>query len=481
MTLNFNGGIINENGLIGGFVMVARKYEIDMSKGSILKNMLMFAFPLMLSNILQLLYNAADQIVVGRWGSENSLAAVGSTSTLTILLTNLFIGLSIGASVTVSKKYGARDMVGLRNTTHTTITLGFICGIAACILGQIVCRPVLQLMGTPAEVIGLSELYMRIIFIGVPAQLVYNFGAAILRSVGDTKRPLYILSATGMVNVVLNLFLVIGFKMDVAGVAIATATAHYLSASTVLYSLIRSDTPYKINPKNLKLHKEDVKQIVSIGLPAGIQSCMFSLANLVVQSSVNSFGPATMAGRTAGSSIEGFVYTSMDSFYQATLTSVSQNYGAKQEKRIYKTIGIGILCASVAGLVLGILVYVFGKQLLGLYVSSTAANYSKIIKEGMIYITVCGLPYFLCGIMNVTTGALRGLGHSKTPAINSLLGACGFRLLWILVIMPFSPNLHTTWFLYLCWPISWMAVIALNVVNFIVVRKKSIEKMYAQQ
>ena len=454
--------------------MIARKYEIDMSKGSILKNMIMFAVPLMLSNILQHLYNAADQIVVGRWAGEKCLAAVGATGSITNLLTNLFIGVSIGASVAVSKKYGAKDMDGLRNTTHTTVALGFLCGIVACILGQIVCKPVLQLMGTPEDVIELSVFYMRIIFLGVPAQLVYNFGAAILRSVGDTKRPLYILSVTGMVNVVLNLFLVIGFQMDVAGVAIATATAHYLSAAAIMYSLIHSDTPYRINLKNLKLHKNEVKQIASIGIPAGLQSSMFSIANTVVQSAINSFGAATMAGRAAAASIEAFVYTSMDSFYQATLTSVGQNYGAKQEKRIYKTIGIGAICASIAGLVLGVLVYIFGEQLLSLYIVDSP----KAMHEGMVYIIVCGLPYFICGIMNVTTGALRGLGHSKVPAINSLVGACGFRLLWIFFVLPYN---HTTWFLYLCWPISWFVVIILNSINFMVIRKKSIEKMYAQQ
>lgn len=453
--------------------MVARKYEIDMSKGSILKNMLMFAFPLMFSNILQLLYNAADQIVVGRWGGEECLAAVGATGTLTTLLTNLFIGLSIGASVTVSKKYGAQDMAGLCRTTHTAVTLGLIGGIVACVLGQIICEPVLKLMGTPDEVLPLSVLYMRIIFIGVPAQIVYNFGAAILRSVGDTKRPLYILSVTGIVNVVLNLFLVIGFHLDVAGVAIATAIAHYLSAAAIMYSLMFSDASYRVILKNLKIHKDEVKQIASIGIPAGLQSSMFTLANMVVQSAVNSFGTATMAGRAAGASIEGFVYTSMDSFYQATLTSVGHNYGAKQEKRIYKTIGIGMLCASIAGLVLGVLAFVFGRPLLSLYIT----NSDEAIREGMVYIAMCGLPYFLCGIMNVLTGALRGLGHSKTPAINSLIGACGFRLLWIFAVLPHN---HTTWFLYLCWPLSWIIVIIMHAVNLMIVRKKSMEKMYAQ-
>ena len=453
--------------------MVARRYEIDMSKGSILKNMLLFAFPLMLSNILQLLYNAADQIVVGRWGGEECLAAVGATGTLTTLLTNLFVGLSIGASVAVSKKYGAQDIFGLRNTTHTAVALGLIGGIATCIIGQLVCKPVLVLMDTPKEVLPLSVLYVRIIFLGTPAQIVYNFGAAILRSVGDTKRPLYILSVTGIVNVALNLLLVIGFHMDVAGVAIATVTAHYLSAAAIMYSLINSDTPYRINLKALKIHKDEAKQIASVGIPAGLQSCMFTFANMVVQSAVNSFGSATMAGRTAGASIEGFVYTSMDAFYQATITSVGQNYGAKQEKRIYKTIRTGMLCAGITGIVLGLLVYIFKEPLLSLYIVNSPTS----IREGVVYITMCGLPYFICGIMNVTTGALRGLGHSKAPAINSLIGACGFRLLWIFFVLPYN---HTTWFLYLCWPISWLVVIIMNSVNFMIVRKKSIEKMYVQ-
>lgn len=453
--------------------MVARRYEIDMSKGSILKNMLLFAIPLMLSNILQLLYNAADTIVVGRWGGPDSLAAVGATSTLTVLLTNLFIGLSVGGSVAVSKKYGAGDLYGLHKTAHTTVTFGIVSGLVSMCVGQILCRPILQLMGTPDDVINLSVLYMRIIFIGVPAQMVYNFGAAILRSVGDTRRPLYILSATGIVNVVLNLILVIGFHMDVAGVAIATAVAHYLSAAAVMYSLMYSDTPYRINLKKLRLYKEEAKEIVAVGLPAGLQSAVFSLSNLVVQSAVNSFGTATMAGRAAASNIESFVYTSMNSFYQATLTCVGQNYGAKQEKRIYKTIGIGLLCATVAGLGLGLLVYIFAEFLLGFYIVDSP----KAIEQGVVYISMCGLPYFMCGIMEVLTGALRGLGHSKTPAVCSLFGACGFRLLWVFAVLPYN---RTTWFLYLCWPISWLLVIIMHTITFFAVRKKSMIKMMEQ-
>ena len=457
--------------------MVARKYEIDMSKGSILKNMLFFAFPLMLSNILQLLYNAADTIVVGRWGGPDCLAAVGATGTLTTLLVNVFVGLSIGASVAVSRKYGAGDMVGLHKAAHTTVALGIIVGFASMIVGQLACRPVLRLMGTPVDIIDLSVLYMRIIFVGVPAQMVYNFGAAILRSVGDTRRPLYILSVTGIVNVFLNLILVIGFGMDVAGVAIATATAHYLSAVAIMYSLVFSDTPYRINFKKLKIYVDEAKEIISVGIPAGLQSAVYNLSNMVVQSSVNSFGTATMAGRTAAGNIESFVYTSMNAFYQATMTSVGQNYGSKCERRIYKTILTGILCASVAGSVLGFLTYAFAPFLLSFYISSDVKNYAKVIEEGVVYMVVVGLPYFLCGIQDVLTGTLRGLGHSKIPAANSFIGACGFRLIWIFLILPHN---HTTWFLYLCWPLSWIIIITMHLCTFFAIRKRSIEKMHVQ-
>ncbi len=450
--------------------MAAGRYEIDMSKGSILKNMLSFAIPLMLSNILQLLYNAADVIVVGRWGGQSSLAAVGATSSLIHLLTNLFIGLSVGASVIVSKRYGAGDTQGLKRTVHTTVAIGVLSGAISLVIGEIFCRPILQLMSTPADVMDLAVLYMRIIFIGVPAQMVYNFGAAILRSVGDTRRPLYILSASGIVNVVLNLVLVIGFDMNVAGVATATAIAHYLSAGAVMYSLIYSDTAYRLNLKKLKIHKTEAKEIFSIGIPAGLQASVFSIGNMVVQSAVNSFGTVTIAGRSAAANIEAFVYTSMNSFYHATMTSVGHNYGAKNEKRIYKTVYTGLGCAAFMGILLGVLVNVFGEFLLGFYI----VNSPEAVKEGMISIAIINLPYFLCGIMEVMTGVLRGLGHSKTPAISSLFGACGLRLLWVFVILPLN---HTTWVLYLCWPVSWLVVICLHTLTFFAVRKKSMLKM----
>lgn len=457
--------------------MAGRRYEIDMSKGSILKNMIMFAIPLMLSNILQLLYNAADSIVVGRWGGPACLAAVGSTGTVTGLLVNFFVGLSVGVAVAISRKYGAGDMYGLNKTAHTAVTISVIAGVASLVLGEIFCYPILELMGTPDDVINLAALYLRIIFLGTPAQLVYNFGAAILRSVGDTRRPLYILSVTGIVNVVLNLILVIGFHMDVEGVAIATVTAHYLSAAAVMYILMFSDAPYRISLKKLRVDKAELKEIASVGVPAGIQSSIYNIANLAIQSSINSFGTATMAGRAAASNIEAFVFTSMNSFYQATMTSVGQNVGAKQEKRIYKSIWIGLACATVAGVVLGFALYIFGPQLLGLYISSDTLDYAKVIEEGMLYMTIIGLPYFLCGIQDVMTGTLRGMGHSKMPALSSFIGACLFRIAWIKFVLPFN---HSIWFLYLCWPISWVIVITMHVLTFFAVRKKTIEKMYSR-
>lgn len=449
------------------------RHEINMTQGSMIKNMIQFAIPLMLSSILQLLYNAADQIVVGRWGGEECLAAVGATSTITTLLTNIFVGLSIGGGVVISKKYGAQDVNGLSKTAHTHTALGIISGIAGCIIGQFACRPVLQLLGTPADIIDLSELYLRIVLMGVPASMVYNFGAAILRSVGDTKRPLYILSVTGMVNVVLNLILVIGLGMDVAGVAIATITAQYLSAAAVMYILIFSDVSYRISLKKLHLDMSEVKQIASIGVPTAVESSLFTLSSMVVNASVNSFGTSVIAGRAAAANIESVVHAGMLSFHHATVTSVGQNYGAKDEKRIYKTIGVGTLCASIIGIVLGGLIYVFGKQLLGLYIVDSQVA----IREGLIYITVCGLPYFLNGIMNVFAGTLRGLGYSKVPAMNTLICTCGFRILWIIFVLPFN---HTTWFLYLCFPISWLLVIIMNAVYFMLICKKIMGKMYAQ-
>lgn len=452
--------------------MSAVKYELDMSKGSIFKNTIRFALPLMLANILQLLYNAADLVVVSRWAGNEAMASVGSTGALTNLLINVFVGMSLGASVLVSRRYGAQDNEGLYKSVHTSMLLGVLAGIGALIIGQIFSKPLLLLMDTPeGKVLDGAVLYMRIIFLGTPAVMVYNFGAAVMRAVGDTKRPLYILAISGIVNVILNLILVICFSMGVEGVAIATITANYLSAFMVIYALAGADSVYKLHLKEMKIYKEEFREILKIGIPAGLQGSVFSLSNTVIQSAVNSFGAAAMAGSAAGANIEGFVYTAMNSFYQATVTSVSQNYGAKQEKRIYNSIWISMGCVIVVGFTLGALSVIFAKQLLGIYITDS----QEALSFGVTRMLITGLPYFMCGIMEVMTGALRGLGYSTMTAFNSLLGACGFRMIWVFLVLPQNRLPEV---LFLCWPISWVVVITMHVVCFLVVRKKAIKKMY---
>ncbi|MBQ7901532.1 MAG: MATE family efflux transporter, partial [Clostridia bacterium] len=447
---------------------------LDMSKGSILKNIILFALPLIAGNLLQLLYNASDIIVVSRWAGSNAMASVGSTGSLNALIVNACIGLSIGASVIVSKRYGAGDTDGIHRAVHTAMLLSVIIGIIALIAGEAASKYLLTLMGTPAgEVLEGAVLYMRLYFVGVPASLVYNFGAAILRAVGDTRRPLYILAASGLVNVVFNLIFVIVFHMGVAGVAIATSIANYISALAVVYTLANTDGAYRLIFSQLKFHKDELKETLTIGLPSGLQSSLFSLSNTVIQSAVNSFGTAAIAGSAAGSNIEGFVYTAMNSFHQATITSVSQNYGAKNEKRVYKSIIIPILCATVVGVVLGALTVIFANPLLSIYITDSP----EAIKFGIVRMMYTGLPYFLCGIMDVMTGALRGLGYSGISALNSLIGACGTRMLWVFFVLPLNRTMEM---LFLCWPLSWFIVIIMHTVCFFIVRKKAMAQIYCE-
>ena len=454
--------------------MAARRYGIDMSQGSIFKNIILFAFPLMLTNILQLLYNAADLVVVSRWAGNDAMAAVGATGSLSALITNIFTGFSLGASVLVSRRYGSRDSEGVHKAVHTSMMIGIISGACALVAGEIFSKPLLILLGTPeGSVLDGASLYMSIIYMGIPAAMIFNFGAAVMRAIGDTKRPLYILASTGIINVVLNLILVIGFHFGVAGVAIATITANYLSAAAVLYYLIRSDTIYRLDVKKLHLHKDEAREILRIGLPAGLQNSIFSLSNMTIQSAVNSFGTAAIAGSAAGGNIEGFVYTSMNSFYQATVTSVSQNYGAKNEKRIYKSILVAVGCVAVVGLVLGLMSAVFARQLLGIYIT----NSEEAMAFGIKRMIVTGVPYFLCGVMEVLTGALRGMGYSVVTAVNSLIGICGIRVAWIFTVLPLR---RTAEVLFLCWPLSWIVVIFMHIICFFFIRKRAIRRMYGE-
>ncbi len=453
--------------------MAKEKFQLDMTKGSILKNTIRFALPLIFASVLQLLYNAADLVIVSRYSGSDAMASVGATSSLTNLLVNVFIGLSLGASVVTSRKFGAGDNEGVNKTVHTSVLLSLIVGLLAGAIGFVFSKPLLILMNTPeGPILNGAVLYMKIIFIGVPASLIYNFGASILRAVGDTKRPLYILSASGIINVILNLILVIAFDMGVKGVAIATATANYISAIAVIYIIMKDKGPIRLDLRRLKLHKSELLQILKIGIPAGVQSSFFSLSNSVLQSTVNSYGDVAIAGNAAAASLEGFIYVIMNSFYQCSLTGVSQNYGAKKEKRINKTIWVSVLCVTVAGMLSSAIFVGLSRSLLGIYIKDSA----EALEIGRMRMIVTCVPYFLCGIMEVLTGALRGLGYSVVTAVTAFLGTCGFRIFWAMVLLPKLGGEISI--LYLCWPISWLAVDILNTIILLIIKPRAMKFMY---
>ena len=452
--------------------MTKKQYSVDMVNGPIFKNIIAFVVPLIFSSILQLLYNAADIIVVSRFAGSDAMASVGSTSSISNLIISLFIGFSTGASVIVSRKYGARDDEGVHRAVHTAVSLGVITGLVSLVAGILLSSPVLKLMGVPeGKVLDGAVLYMRIIFIGVPANLIYNFGSTVLRAIGDTKRPLYILALSGLVNVVLNLIFVICFHMSVAGVAWATTISNCLSAFAVVYALVKAEGSYKLVLREMKIYKDELVEILKIGLPAGIQGSMFGISNSLIQSGVNSFGVATMAGNSAASNIDSFIYVTTSAFGHAAITGVSQNFGAKNEKGLYKSYKTSLLCAIVAGLMVGTLGALFATPLLKIYIADSA----QAIDIGRIRLYITGLTYFLCGIMEVQVGMLRGMGYSVTTMINSLLGVCGFRVLWITFVLPMFHSVST---LYLCWPVSWCLVVIMNFICYMIVRKKAIQKMY---
>lgn len=441
-----------------------KSYEINMCEGPILGKVLIFSIPLMLSGILQLLFNAADVIVVGRFAGSQSLAAVGSTSALINLLINVFMGFSVGVNVLVARYYGGRKERDVSETVHTAVTLSLVCGLILVAVGLALTRPLLELMGTPDDVIDKAVLYMQIYFIGMPANMLYNFGSAILRAVGDTKRPLYYLSAAGVVNVILNLISVIIFHMDVAGVALATIISQAISAVCVLRCLMRHESCLKIRLGELKIHKEKLMGIVKVGLPAGMQGAIFSISNVLIQSSVNSFGSIAMAGNTAAQNIEGFIYNAMVAVYQANLSFTSQNYGAGKFSRINRIMFICIGVVSVVGFSNGVLAYGAGTSLLSIYSSDP-----EVIAYGMTRLQIIGLTYFTCGIMDTMVGSIRGIGYSVLPMLVSLTGACLFRIIWIFTIFQWS---HTLLTLYISYPASWVLTATAHIVCFFLIRKK---------
>lgn len=449
-----------------------KKYEIDMCHGPLLGKILVFYIPLMFSGILQLLFNAADIIVVGQFAGNESLAAVGSTGALINLIINLFIGLSVGANVLVARYYGANQQAELKEMVQTAIATSVISGILLVFVGFFVAKPALTLMGTPDDVVGQSVLYMRIYFAGMPFMMAYNFGAAVLRAVGDTKRPLYYLLIAGIVNVILNLIFVIYFSMHVAGVATATVISQAISAVLVIRCLLKTDSVYKLELKGIKISMDKLGKMFKIGLPAGVQGALFSISNVLIQSSVNSFGSVAMAGNTAGSNIEGFVYTSMNAFYQSAISFCGQNYGAKEYKRVGKALFICEVLVILVGLLLGNGAYLAGGTLLKLYSSDP-----EVISYGILRMRYISVIYFLCGMMDVMVGGLRGIGYSIMPMLVSLTGACLFRIVWIYTIFQ---EVRTLPCLYISYPISWILTFSVHLICFLIVYKKLFRKSSGQ-
>lgn len=449
-----------------------KKYEIDMCHGPLLGKILVFYIPLMLSGILQLLFNAADIIVVGQFAGNESLAAVGSTGALINLIINLFIGLSVGANVLVARYYGANQQAELKEMVQTAIATSVISGILLVFVGFFVAKPALTLMGTPDDVVGQSVLYMRIYFAGMPFMMAYNFGAAVLRAVGDTKRPLYYLLIAGIANVILNLIFVIYFSMHVSGVATATVISQAISAVLVIRCLLKTDSVYKLELKGIKISMDKLGKMFKIGLPAGVQGALFSISNVLIQSSVNSFGSVAMAGNTAGSNIEGFVYTSMNAFYQSAISFCGQNYGAKEYKRVGKALFICEVLVILVGLLLGNGAYLAGGTLLKLYSSDP-----EVISYGILRMRYISVIYFLCGMMDVMVGGLRGIGYSIMPMLVSLTGACLFRIVWIYTIFQ---EVRTLPCLYISYPISWILTFSVHLICFLIVYKKLFRKSSGQ-
>ena len=446
---------------------------MDMTQGRLLTQVLVFALPIMLSGILQLLFNAADTIVVGRFAGNEALAAVGSVGSLNNMIISLFIGLSVGANVLVARYTGSRNDRAVSDTVHTSVLLSLAGGVLLMIIGVALARPLLELMGSPEDVIDLAVLYVRIIFLGMPVQMLYNFCAAILRAVGDTQRPLYYLTIAGVVNVLLNLVFVILFHLSVAGVALATIISQAISALLVTRALLNMEGPTRLFLNRLRIHPGKLREIIRIGLPAGIQSSVFSLSNVVIQSSVNSFGSVVIAGNAASSNVGNFVYQAMNTFQQAITCFAGQNIGARKPRRIVSAMKVCMFWAVAFGLVLGMLSCVFGTQLLSLFSADPA-----VIAAGMERQIIVCAPYFLCGMMDVMTGALRGIGYSLLPMIVSILGACAFRLFWVFTVFAAYPTLPCLMFSY---PVSWLLTFSVLLVIFLVLWNRSFVPQFTRE
>ena len=437
---------------------------MNMTSGPLLGKILTFSFPLMCSGVLQLLFNAADIIVVGRYTGHTALAAVGSTSALINLIVNLFVGLSVGANVLIARSYGAKNMDAVHKGVHTAMLTAVVGGVFLIFVGVAASRPMLSLMGTPDDVIDQAALYLRIYFVGAPSLLVYNFGAAILRAVGDTRRPLYFLTLAGIINVVLNLVFVIVFSLGVAGVALATIISQAVSAYLVVVCLQHNTGAFRLVLHELRIDPAQFREILRIGVPAGVQGMVFSLSNVLIQSSVNSFGSAVMAGNTAASNIEGFVYTCMNAVSQTSMSFVSQNVGARRFGRVDKVVAQCMMLSAAVGVGLGLSAYLAGRWLLTIYTSD-----AQVITYGLYRMSVVCTTYFFCGWMDCLACSVRGLGASVLPMVVSIVGVCLLRIVWVMTIFQWE---RTQLCLYISYPVSWALTMAAHLICFLVLRKK---------
>ncbi len=445
--------------------MQLKRRDINLTEGPIFKNVLLFAIPIILSGVLQLLFNAADVIVVGRFAGETELAAVGSNGPAINLIVNICIGLSVGANVLTARYIGQRDRERIHRTVHTAVLVSIISGILAGLALFTLTGALLRFLKTPMEVFSSAAGYLKAYAVGVPASVVYNFGAAILRAKGDTARPLYFLIIAGVVNVVLNLIFVIGFHMGAMGVGIATAASQFVAAILVVLCLMHEEGPVKLRLSKLRMYKDEALSIIGIGLPAGIQGSLFSISNMIVQSSINSFNnTALMAGNAAAANIEGFVYITMNAFYHTMLTFAGQNTGARKFDRVDRGLGVCAGTVSGIGILLGVLVVLFDSALLSIY-----SKDAEVIHYGSVRFLYLALPYFTCGLMETVLGAVRGLGYSMAPMILAILGACGFRILWIYTVFA---KYNTLSVLLTCYVISWVLTTTAHFITFLVIRKK---------
>ncbi len=455
---------------------MAKKINRSMTEGPLFINMVLYTLPIILTSLLQLFFNAADLVIVGRFRGSLSVAAVGATGSVTMLIVNLFIGLSVGAGVCVAHGLGAKKDAEVHRTVHTAIPAALLSGAVLTILGIFLAEPLLTLMGTPKDVLPLSSLYMKIYFGGITFNMLYNFCASILRAAGDTKSPLIYLTIAGITNVILNIIFVTLFGMNVEGVALATTISQAVSAILVTLKLTKRNDACRLNFKKLRFYKKQLLKIIKIGLPAGIQGSLFSISNVIIQSSINSFGGVVMSGNAAAANIEGFVYVILNSFHQTAVNFIGQNAGANNYKRIKKILVLSLVSVTVVGVFAGSLVWSLGKPLLSIYITDS----TEAITYGLIRLTFICLPYFLCGLMDVSTGALRGMGSSIAPMIISVLGVCGVRIAWIFTIFRIS-EFHTPSCLYFSYTISWTLTFLIQMTAFVFVFKKRSKEICKDQ